>query len=225
MSSFVLIDVILLFMITLVALAVVIVRNLLAVGMLMSIYSLLMALVWTNMDSMDVAFTEAAVGAGISTILFIGALVHVGTEEKPRRTLHWPALLVTVLTAGALLYGTVGMPAFGDPASPANANPVSVGYILQNVEKTPDAPGPAHESGRPHVADGAEAAAAEPADGGHAVNTQAHGASDYFHGHVPNMVTAVIVSYRGFDTMFETAVIFIAGLALIMFLRRPDSPS
>ena len=31
---------------------------------------------------------------------------------------------------------------------------------------------------------------------------------------VPNMVTAVLADYRGFDTMFETVVVFIAGLAL-----------
>ncbi len=220
MPSFELINLILLFMITLVAIAVVVVRNLLAVGMLMSIYSFLMALIWTNMDSMDVAFTEAAVGAGISTILFIGALVHVGTEEKEHDAVHWPALLVTLLTAGALLYGTVGMPNFEDPQSPANGNRVSIGYIQQNVEKAPGSPGHAalaatqdHAQQDTHAAPAADAYPGEA--GGYA-------SSDYFHGHAANFVTAVIVSYRAFDTMFETAVIFIAGLALIMFLRRPE---
>ena len=37
---------------------------------------------------------------------------------------------------------------------------------------------------------------------------------------VPNMVTAVLADYRGYDTMFETAVIFTAGIAVIMLLRR-----
>ncbi|MFP6854565.1 MAG: hydrogen gas-evolving membrane-bound hydrogenase subunit E [Opitutales bacterium] len=37
---------------------------------------------------------------------------------------------------------------------------------------------------------------------------------------VPNMVTAVLADYRGFDTMFETVVIFIAGIAIIAILRR-----
>jgi multicomponent Na+:H+ antiporter subunit B len=195
MSDFQLINVILLFMVTLVALAVVVVRNLLAAGMLMSIYSFLMALIWTNMDSMDVAFTEAAVGAGISTVLFIGALVHVGTEEKPLRPIHWPALVVTAATAIALLYGTAGMPRFGDGTSPANSSNVAAAYIEQNVEKSPD---PA----RHHTE-----AAGEQHEG------------DYFHGHVPNFVTSVIVSYRGYDTMYETTVIFIAGLSMILFLR------
>ena len=37
---------------------------------------------------------------------------------------------------------------------------------------------------------------------------------------VPNMVTAVLADYRGYDTMFETAVIFTAGIAVVMLLRR-----
>ncbi len=37
--------------------------------------------------------------------------------------------------------------------------------------------------------------------------------------HVPNMVTGVLVAYRGFDTLFETAVIFSAGIGLILLLR------
>lgn len=39
---------------------------------------------------------------------------------------------------------------------------------------------------------------------------------------VPNMVTAVLADYRGYDTMFETVVIFTAGLAIISILRRKN---
>ncbi len=39
---------------------------------------------------------------------------------------------------------------------------------------------------------------------------------------VPNIVTAVLADYRGFDTMFETAVIFAAGIAVIFVLRTYD---
>jgi multicomponent Na+:H+ antiporter subunit B len=38
---------------------------------------------------------------------------------------------------------------------------------------------------------------------------------------VPNLVTAVLADYRSYDTMFETAVIFTAGIAVILLLRRP----
>jgi multicomponent Na+:H+ antiporter subunit B len=199
MPDFLLINLILLLMVVLTGLAAVRARNLLAATMLMSIYSFLMALVWTNMDSIDVALTEAAVGAGVSTVLLIGALVHVGSEEKPTKAIHWPALIATGATAAALLYGTVDMPRFGDPHSPANANPVSTGYIKQDVDKVPDPWG--------HYAD------------------YHHHDGDYFHGHVPNFVTAVIVSYRGYDTMYETTVIFLAGMSMILFLRRrKDAP-
>lgn len=42
---------------------------------------------------------------------------------------------------------------------------------------------------------------------------------------VPNLVTSVLADYRGFDTMFETAVIFCAGLACLLLLRRYKSGS
>lgn len=38
---------------------------------------------------------------------------------------------------------------------------------------------------------------------------------------VPNMVTAVLADYRGFDTLFETTVVFTAGISVLLILRRP----
>jgi multicomponent Na+:H+ antiporter subunit B len=192
-EHFVWIDLFLTTLILVLAVAVVVVRNLLAASMLMSIYSLIMAAVWKNMDSLDVSFTEAAVGAGVSTVLLIGSLVHVGLEEKRGKAVHWGGALAVGLTGAALLYGTLDMPRFGDPKSPANANPVSLGYLKQDVEKADDARGHYREFRK---------------------------REDYFHGHVTNMVTAVIVTYRAFDTLFETAVIFIAGVGMILLLRR-----
>ncbi len=199
---FVVIDLCLLALVTALGVLAVSVRNLLGATMLMSIYSLLMASVWSNMDSMDVAFTEAAVGAGVSTVLLIGALVQVGTQEKPSKTIHWGALAATGAAAAALIYGTLDMPNFGDGNSPANSDPVSIGYIKQDIEKENDYNN--HYAVQPHTP------------------TKEH--PDYFHGHVPNMVTAVIVSYRGYDTMYETTVIFIAGVSMILFLRRRRTP-
>jgi multicomponent Na+:H+ antiporter subunit B len=37
--------------------------------------------------------------------------------------------------------------------------------------------------------------------------------------HAPNIVTAVLADYRGYDTMFETSVIFSAGIACLFLLR------
>lgn len=38
--------------------------------------------------------------------------------------------------------------------------------------------------------------------------------------HVPNIVTAILGDYRGYDTMFETVVIYCAGMAVLSVLRR-----
>ena len=68
------------------------VRNLFAVVMLAGIYSLLCAGLFTVMDAVDVAFTEAAVGAGISTVLFLGALALAGHHEnRPGHTRYSPS--------------------------------------------------------------------------------------------------------------------------------------
>lgn len=40
---------------------------------------------------------------------------------------------------------------------------------------------------------------------------------------VPNIVSAVLADYRGYDTMFETTVVFTAGLACFFLLRRRES--
>ena len=73
----------------LVALALAVVRNpdLFAATMLMGIFSLLSAGWFNLMDAVDVAFTEAAVGAGISTVLMLStlALVNQTVETVPRR--------------------------------------------------------------------------------------------------------------------------------------------
>lgn len=186
---------VLLTLVTITGIAVVSVRNLFAAAMLSGVYSLLMALVWVNMYSMDVAFTEASVGAGISTLLFLGTLVYTGVEEKRRRKPAWGAMLVVGVTGGALLYGTVDMPGYGSPEAPVHQH-VAPQYLTQTVGK--DQANIARLGGeRPPV----------PGEVGD------------FHEHAPNAVTGVLAAYRGFDTMFETAVIFTAGVCIVLLLR------
>ena len=50
-------------------------KSLIAIVALSGAYSLTAAAIFVNMDAVDVAFTEAAVGSGISTILFLAALI------------------------------------------------------------------------------------------------------------------------------------------------------
>jgi uncharacterized MnhB-related membrane protein len=76
------IDLALLFLIVVVAIAAITVRDLLSAVMLLSAYSFLMALVWVEMNSVDVGFTEAAVGAGATTVFFIAALSRTVKREK-----------------------------------------------------------------------------------------------------------------------------------------------
>jgi uncharacterized MnhB-related membrane protein len=76
------IDLALLFLIVIIALAAITLKDLLSAIMLLCAYSFLMALVWVEMHSVDVGFTEAAVGAGATTAFFIAALSRTVRREK-----------------------------------------------------------------------------------------------------------------------------------------------
>jgi len=147
-------------------------RNLFAAAMATGIYSFLGAGWMLLLDAPDVAFTEAAAGAGISTVLMLGTLSLTTTRTRDPR-IHWPSLAVVTVTGAVLIYGTLDMPHYGDPNAPAHTHPG-----MNYVERT-----------RKDIG-------------------------------VPNIVTAVLGSYRGYDTLGETAVIFTAGVAVTLLLRR-----
>jgi multicomponent Na+:H+ antiporter subunit B len=148
-------------------------RNLFAVIVLSGLYSFLMATVLVALDAVDVAMTEASVGAGISTVLLLGALYLCRSEEAKPVHRPWLPLAVAVSCGLLLAYGSLGLPAFSDPAAPIHTHVVPR-YLN-------DAP---RETG------------------------------------VPNVVTAVLASYRGYDTLGETTVVFTAGAGVIALLRR-----
>jgi multicomponent Na+:H+ antiporter subunit B len=215
MFSVLLVDVVLLTLAAILAIAVISVRSLLSATILAGIYSLLMAMIWQNMNAVDVAFTEAAVGAGISTVLLLGTLTHTGRTAKQRASVNWGALLLVAVTGGILIYGTLDMPRFGDPDAPIHTRRVAQ-QLAQRVGKV-DASGK-HDLQAiwPHSTMADQGPAIESPPGEHA-----H-AKDDFAGHSPNTVTSLLASYRGYDTMFETAVIFTAGMALVLLLRRRE---
>lgn len=167
------INLVLLGMLAVMGLAIARIRHLFAVAMLAGLYSLLCACWFTLADAVDVAFTEAAVGAGVSTVLFLGCLALTRAEEKPtpnpRAVL---GMLVCTLTGMALVYATLDMPPFGARDNPANTHPIYERFTVTSKE----------EIG------------------------------------VPNAVTSVLASYRGYDTLGEVVVIFTAGTAVIMLL-------
>ncbi|MDK2799976.1 MAG: energy-converting hydrogenase subunit [Clostridiales bacterium] len=56
------------------AIAVSAIKNLLGAIIAFTVYSLVMAILWQQLNAPDLAITEAAVGAGITTLLFIFTL-------------------------------------------------------------------------------------------------------------------------------------------------------
>ena len=58
------------------------VKDLLGAGILFGAYSFLMCLMWTVMGAVDVAFTEASVGAGVSTVFFVAAVFRTSRRTK-----------------------------------------------------------------------------------------------------------------------------------------------
>jgi multicomponent Na+:H+ antiporter subunit B len=113
-------------------------RNLFVVVMLGGIYSFLMATVMVALDAVDVAMTEAAVGAGMSTVLLLAVLSLVETREAPLRHSVIIPLIVCLLTGGALIYGTIDLPPFGRADNPQNQHVAP--YYLENSKKETGAP-------------------------------------------------------------------------------------
>ncbi len=149
-------------------------HNLFAVVMLASIFSLLGAATYVVLDAVDVAFTEAAVGAGVSTVLMLGTLALTSSEEKPASPKNmFSALVVVVVTGIVLIFGTLDMPRYGDPKAPIHHH-VAPRYLN---------------------------------DSGQEVG-------------LPNVVTSVLASYRGYDTLGETFVIFTAAAGVLAIMGR-----
>ena len=117
------VDIILLTLLTIQAFAIIYLRNLFAIVMMFGGFSFISAGLFVVMDAADVAFTEAAVGAGISTVLMLGTLAlcyKFKEEPKEKKPAHkpWLPLAVVLITGTMLIYGTSDIPNFGDPEAP-----------------------------------------------------------------------------------------------------------
>lgn len=64
------------------AIAAITVRDLLGAAVLFGAYSFMMCLLWGIMGAVDVAFTEASVGAGVSTVLFVAAVFRTSRRTR-----------------------------------------------------------------------------------------------------------------------------------------------
>lgn len=172
MTSYFIINALLLLFLIITAISVAVVRDLLFAIVMLGIFSLLMAVLYLVMGAADVAITEAAVGAGISTILLLCALTLTGREERLRKSHNIAPLLVIIAMGGALFYASLDFPAFGNPDAPIHKH-VAPYYLEKTAEEI----------------------------------------------HMPNVVTAVLASYRGYDTLGETTVIFTAAMAVLVLLN------
>lgn len=109
-------------------------KDLLAVVMLLGIYSLLSASFFVAMDAVDVAFTEASVGAGISTLLMLVVISITGRSEHPSRHKPLLALAVVTVTGSLLIYATLDMPYFGSAEAPIHQH-VAPRYIDDSMQE------------------------------------------------------------------------------------------
>lgn len=153
------------------ALAIVRSENLFVSVMLTSIFSLLMAANFFILDAADVALTEAAVGAGVTTVIFLSALALTGEREKRSREGQRLALFTVGVLALLIIVATFDKPRLGDPDAPVHQH-VAPWYL----EKTPELIG------------------------------------------IPNVVTAVLGSFRGYDTLGEVFVVFAACIGVLFIL-------
>jgi multicomponent Na+:H+ antiporter subunit B len=167
----VLFGVLLLTLLVITAVAIVRTDNLFVAVMLLGIFSLLIAANFFLLDAADVALTEAAVGAGISTVLFLGALALTSEFEHAPTPHRWLSLAVVTGATLVVLYATLDKPTFGDPNAPVHQHVAP--WYLQN---TPE------------------------------------------HIDIPNVVTAVLGSYRAYDTLGEVFVVFTAGIGVLFLL-------
>ena len=116
-----------------VTIAIIVQRNLFGVVVLTSTYSFLMASVMIVLDAVDVAMTEASVGAGISTVVLIGTLYLTRTTEmRSSRQIAMP-LFVSIVTAAVLVWGTYDLPTFGFADNPVHVH-VAPKYLLESLK-------------------------------------------------------------------------------------------
>ncbi len=158
------------------ALAAAVLRDILAVIIISGAYSLGMALFYAFLLAPDVAMTEAAIGAGVTTLLLLLTVTRTVRQDHNRaiERPNVPALLVCGGFLIVLLMTVAEFPVVGDPAI-AWDNPAITQYYIDNAYK----------------------------DTG-----------------VKNAVTAVLAGYRGFDTFGEAMVVFLAGMAALLVLKR-----
>jgi multicomponent Na+:H+ antiporter subunit B len=173
--------------------------GLLAAVVAFGVYSLGMALLWGVFRAPDVGLTEAAVGAGVTTSLLLAVIVRTDAlRVGDDRAADDERGVASAADDARDAAGPVGV----DARLAAGAVVALVALLLATVPSLP-AVGDPDAPGFRRVAPVYLAEAPELG--------------------VKNVVTAVLVVYRGFDTFGELLVVFGAGLAVLTVLRRGAS--
>jgi len=158
-------------------------RSLIESIIIMSVFSLFISLCYLFMDAPDVAMTETALGACLSTcvLLNISKIVSnttTGDDKKPNKARIILSTILCIIFIACLTWASLDLPKFGTADSPLQTHLTE--YYLENT-KTDIA--------------------------------------------IPSVVAAILASYRGYDTLGETTVILIAGLAVLVIVSRRRKPN
>ncbi|EMA43768.1 DUF4040 domain-containing protein [Halococcus saccharolyticus] len=158
------------------ALATAFLRDVLGAIIAFSAYSLSIAVVWVFLRAPDVGLTEAAVGAGVMTVLFLVTIAKTTrpSDERTFEHVDYRAAAVALTLVVVLSTTLFALPPVGaDDSAVATDNVTN--YYLENA---------------------------------------------YDETEVQNAVTAVLAAYRGFDTLGEAAVVYAAGVGLLVVLNK-----
>lgn len=149
-------------------------KSLIESVIIMSIFSLFIGICYLFMDAPDVAMTETALGACLSTCVLLNLVKIVGEDVgKPQKTKIALATLLCITLVACLSWASLDLPQFGTEDSPLQTHLTK--YYVENT--------------RNDIA-------------------------------IPSIVAAILASYRGYDTLGETTVILIAGLAVLVIISR-----
>jgi multicomponent Na+:H+ antiporter subunit B len=112
-------------------------KDLLTAVVLLAAYSLFAALLFTGMSAVDVGLVEGALGAGLTGVLFIAAVLSTtsSTEARTDRRRAWFILPLIGGFVGLMLFASTGLPDRGDPDAPAQLG-VSTAYLEGSMEQT-----------------------------------------------------------------------------------------
>lgn len=123
-------------------------RSLLTSAVSLTVFSFLVALLFISMGAIDVGFTEAVVGAGVTGLFIIIAIYKTARKSREQSESRFKAfrLLALVAFGALLLYGSLGLPNRGDADAPLNTEPSMAGsvnaatYYIQNAYKDAKTP-------------------------------------------------------------------------------------